>query len=111
MGILTYNSVKTVEIEDRPLAHLRSVVFAKLRRGEAFAFSWDTSVDRGSGRNSIWLSPEIPVTFEFFTARDIPLNPDWVRALNKAANSAGGLVMLPEPGTESEPEPAAEPTP
>ncbi|WP_153684062.1 DUF7882 family protein [Agromyces agglutinans] len=101
VGILTWNFIRTVEIEDRPLAHLRSVVFAKLRRGEAFSYSWETPLEQGSGRHSIWFSPDVPVTFEFFDGRDIPLNPRWIRELTKAANSPGGLVLVPEP--ESKP--------
>jgi hypothetical protein len=97
VGVLTYNFTKTIEIEDRPLAHLRSVIFAKLRRGESFSFSWENLVERGSGRSSIWLSPGISLTFEFFESREIPLNPHWIRALTKASNSPGGLVLVPEP--------------
>jgi hypothetical protein len=97
VGVLTYNFTKTIEIEDRPLAHLRSVIFAKLRRGESFSYSWENLVERGSGRNSIWLSPGISLAFEFFETREIPLNPHWIRALTKAANSPGGLVLVPEP--------------
>ncbi|WP_127792199.1 ATP-dependent DNA ligase [Agromyces sp. LHK192] len=104
MGILTYRFIRTVQIEDRPLAHLRSVILAKLRRGESFAFSWETPVEQGSGRNSIWLSPDIPIVFEFFDGRDIALDPAWIRALTKAANSPGGLVLVPEPGTEDAPD-------
>ncbi|WP_308798137.1 DUF7882 family protein [Agromyces silvae] len=102
MGVLTYNFIRTIEIDDRPLAHLRSVIFAKLRRGESFSYSWENPVERGSGRSSIWFSPNVAVTFEFFESREIPLNPHWIRALTKAANSPAGLVLVPEP----EPAPA-----
>lgn len=101
MGVLTYNFIRTIEIDDRPLAHLRSVIFAKLRRGESFSYSWENPVERGSGRSSIWLSPATSITFEFFEEREIPLNPHWIRALSKAANSAGGLVLVPEPEPET----------
>lgn len=101
VGVLTYNFIRTVEIDDRPLAHLRSVIFAKLRRGESFSYSWENQVERGSGRNSIWFSPGIAVTFEFFEEREIPLNPHWIRALSKAANSPGGLTLVPEPEAQT----------
>ncbi|WP_395244478.1 ATP-dependent DNA ligase [Agromyces sp. MMS24-K17] len=103
MGILTWNSIRTVEIEDRALAHLRSVAFSKLRRGESFSFSWENPVERGSGRNSLWFSPDIPIVFEFFSGREVRLNPLWIRELTKAANSPGGLVLVPEPGADDEP--------
>ncbi|MFF2371716.1 ATP-dependent DNA ligase [Agromyces sp. NPDC058110] len=104
MGILTYRFIRTVEIEDRSLAHLRNVIHSKLRRGESFAFSWEVSVDRGSGRNSIWLGPDIPIVFEFFDAREIPLNSRWLRELARSANSPSGLVLTPEPAAPASPE-------
>ncbi|ANJ28334.1 hypothetical protein [Agromyces aureus] len=105
MGILTYRNIRAIEIEDRSLAHLRNVIHSKIRRGESFAFSWEVSVDRGSGRNSIWLGPDIPVVFEFFDSREIPLNPRWLRELNRSANSPTGLVLVPEPEAAQAPTP------
>jgi len=105
VGILTYNSSRTLELDDRPLAHLRAVIFAKLRRGESFSFSWEQTPAQGSGRNSLWIGPDTPLTFEFFDQREVPLNADWIRRLTKAANSPGGLVPLPE---VEEPEAEAE---
>ena len=96
MGILTYNSTRTLELEDRLLAHLRAVIFAKLRGGESFSFSWEQTPAQGSGRNSVWIGPDTPLAFEFFDQRDIALNPDWIRRLTRAANSPAGLVLLPE---------------
>jgi len=97
VGILTYNSTRTIELDDRLLAHLRSVVYAKLRRGESFSFTWENTPERGSGRQSIWMSPGTPLAFQFFDTAEIPLNPAWIRQLTKAANSPGGLVPSPEP--------------
>lgn len=96
MGILTYNSTRTLELDDRLLAHLRAVMFAKLRRGESFSFSWEQTPVQGSGRNSVWIGPDTPLTFQLFESRDIPLNGEWLRRLTKAANSPAGLVALPE---------------
>jgi hypothetical protein len=101
VGILTYNSTRTLELEDRLLAHLRAVMFAKLRRGESFSFSWEQTPQQGSGRSSAWIGPDTALTFQFFDHRDIPLNADWLRRLTKAANSPAGLVPVPE--VESEP--------
>jgi hypothetical protein len=97
VGILTYNSTRSIELDDRTLAHLRSVVYAKLRRGESFAFSWENTAERGSGRHSIWMSPGTPLAFQFFDTQEIALNPEWIRQLTKSANSPGGLVPSAEP--------------
>ena len=95
--MLTYDSKLSATIDDRVLAHLQVVIWAKLRRGESFAFSWSESVSEGSGRKSIWIAPGIALAFEYFGSRAPVLNPAWIQALNKSANSTGGLHVVPEP--------------
>lgn len=98
MGTLTYDSKLVVSFDDRVLAHLQAAIWAKLRRGEPFAFTWTESASAsGFGRTSVWLSPAIPVAFEYFGGRAPRLNPAWVQAMNRSANSAGGLTIVPEP--------------
>lgn len=100
MGILTYNSTRAIELEDRVLAHLRSVIFSKLRRGESFSFSWARTPAEGSGRNSVWIGPDTPLSFEFFDRQEVPLNAAWIAELARSANSPGGLVVTAEPGQD-----------
>jgi hypothetical protein len=95
--MLTYDSKLSATIDDRVLAHLQVVIWAKLRRGESFAFSWSESVSEGSGRKSIWISSNISLAFEYFGSRTPVLNPAWIQALAKSANSTGGLHVVPEP--------------
>ncbi|HEY9307539.1 MAG TPA: ATP-dependent DNA ligase [Microbacterium sp.] len=97
MGTLTYDSRVTASFDDRILAHLQAVIWAKLRRGEAFPFTWTDPMRSGLGRTSIWLSPNVTLTFEYFGGRQPRLNPAWVEALTKAANSPAGLTLVPEP--------------
>jgi len=97
MGTLTYDSKLAVSFDDRILAHLQAVIWSKLRRGEPFAFTWQDPSRSGFGRTSIWLSPSIPLSFEYFGGRPPRLNPAWVHVLTKSANSPGGLVLTPEP--------------
>ncbi len=40
MGKFIYDSTIKVDFDDRLLAHLQVVIGAKLRRGEAFHFTW-----------------------------------------------------------------------
>nr|BFF09947.1 hypothetical protein GCM10025699_12500 [Microbacterium flavescens] len=68
MGTLTYDSKIAVSIDDRVLAHLQAVVWAKLRRGEQFPFTWTDPMRSGMGRTSVWLSPHVPLSFEYFGA-------------------------------------------
>lgn len=97
MGTLTYDSRITASFDDRVLAHLQSVIWAKLRRGESFPFTWTDPMRSGLGRASIWLSPSVSLSFEYFGGRQPRLNPAWIEALTKAANSPAGLTLVPEP--------------
>lgn len=97
MGTLTYDSKVTVSLDDRVLAHLQVVIWSKLRRGETFAFTWTDPMRSGMGRMSVWLSPNVSLAFEYFGSRQPRLNPAWVEALTKSANSPGGLMIVPEP--------------
>ena len=103
MGRLYYDGMAVLDIDDRTLAHVRAAVMAKLRRGEKFTFSWQVPAEQGSGRNTIWIHPAIPLRFQFRVAPGA-LNAAWVEQLLVAAHSTGGLVLVPEPdsGRKSE---------
>ena len=100
MGTLTYDSKLTATFDDRVLAHLQIVIWAKIRRGEPFSFTWTEPSRNGYGRTSIWLSPNISLAFEYFGGKTPLINKNWVNALSKSANSPGGLQLLPEPVAE-----------
>jgi hypothetical protein len=98
MGALIYgNSDIDVAFDDRALAHLQLVITAKLRRRESFVFSWTNSKDMGSGRSSIWIDSSIPLYFQYSGSRAPSINRQWVEILMDSANSAHGLVFVPEP--------------
>jgi hypothetical protein len=104
MGRLTYHSTLVVEFDDRTLTHLQIVIRAKLRRGEAFFFSWKDAVETGSGRTSVWLHPTIPVVLTFYGNRAPLINRAWVNVLTVSANSRQGLHLVPEPDAPGAPE-------
>lgn len=98
MGKLLYGTPPTEhEIEDRLLTHLQVVIVNKFRRGESFAFTIAVPPSQGSGRQTLWLNPTIPVQFAFAGSRVPALNPAWVQELMSEANSGRGLSMVPEP--------------
>jgi hypothetical protein len=106
MGKLTYDSTLTADFDDRVLAHIQVVIGAKLRRGEAFYFTWRDDPQGGDGRSTIWMHPSIPLAYKYFGGRSPSLNRDWIEALMLTANSSGGLQIVPEPqrsGTTSTP--------
>ena len=101
MGTLTYDSKLTATFDDRILAHLQVVIWAKVRRGEQFSFSWSEPQRNGYGRTSIWISPTISLAFEYFGSRPPAINKRWVELLTKSANSPSGLHIVPEPDSAS----------
>jgi hypothetical protein len=97
VGTLTYDSKLVANFDDRVLAHLQVVIWAKLRRGEQFSFTFIDTQRNGLGRTSIWISSWISLTFDYYGSKMPTLNTHWIDALTKAANSPGGLQVLPEP--------------
>ena len=97
MGKFVYEGVVKVDFEDRTLAHLQLVIGTKLRRGEAFHFSWRDDPAVGDGRSTLWLHPTIPLHFKYAGGRQPSINRAWIDLLMSAANSPGGLLLMPEP--------------
>ncbi len=97
MGKLTYEGVVKIDFEDRLLAHLQIVIGSKLRRGEAFHFSWRDDPSTGDGRTTIWVHPHASLVYKFYGSRRPALNMAWIDALTYTANSAAGLYIVPEP--------------
>lgn len=99
MGTLNYADADNVSVTmtDRELAHIKFVMVNKLRRGEPFTFSWDKSEAEGGGRASIWVSKEIPLTFEFDSSEPQEMNRRWLEELAASASTVSGLVLTEEP--------------
>ncbi|WP_104126735.1 ATP-dependent DNA ligase [Cryobacterium sp. Y57] len=97
MGKFTYDSSITVDFEDRLLAHIQIVIGTKLRRGEAFYFSWRDDSFVGAGRSTVWVHPSISLSYRYFGSKSPVVNRDWIEILLQSANSAHGLQTLAEP--------------
>lgn len=100
MGFLNYAGVE-YEVEDRALAHLKVAVSQRLRRQESFFISWTNSVDKGSGRISVWVSPNIPLSFRFSGSRPPELNPAWLDALTALSHTSRGMLIITEAEAEA----------
>lgn len=100
MGYLNYAGAHEYEFEDRTLAHLKVAIGMKLRRQECFLMSWTNPAERGSGRTSIWLAPNIPIMFRFSGSRSPNLNEEWLMALNELSHTPRGLVVISEKEAE-----------
>ncbi|MCU1404683.1 MAG: uncharacterized protein JWQ43_986 [Glaciihabitans sp.] len=97
MGTLLYGAGTTIDFDDRTLAHLQLVIGAKMRRSEAFFFSWKEDSTSGSGRGSLWLDSSIPLFFNFRSSAPARINRGWIEALTLSANSPQGLFLTEEP--------------
>lgn len=105
MGKFVYDHHEKVDFDDRVLAHLLVVIGAKLRRGEAFHFSWREDLSVGGGRTTVWLHPGVSLVYKFSGSRRPTLNRAWIDALAMTANSPAGLHVVPEPPDEPDPTP------
>jgi hypothetical protein len=97
LGTLSYDATLKIDFDDRTLAHLQIVIGAKLRRGEAFYFSWRDEDTTGDGRTTIWLHPALPLVYKYFGSKMPRINPAWIQRLTEAANSNAGLQIVAEP--------------
>lgn len=101
MGHLVYGAGASYEMADRTLAHVKVAAGAKLRRQESFYLSWVVPADQGSGRVTIWLSPSIPIQFQFTSDHPTELNRVWLQALELTAMSDRGMVLLEEEAADT----------
>ena len=98
MGFLYYgNNSYSVEIDDRPLAHLKIVLLSRLRAGKSAAFSFDRSTDIGSGRETLWISPSTEIRFRFNGNRSPRINEHWLQLIAATADAPTGLRLVTEP--------------
>ncbi|SEB91179.1 hypothetical protein SAMN04489806_2106 [Paramicrobacterium humi] len=96
MGHLIYANSASYDFDDRVLAHLRVVIGSRLRRRESFFLSWTTDAEHGSGRRTVWLSPDVPLAFHFSSAHPVRLNREWLDVLSQLAHSVDGLTLVSE---------------
>jgi len=97
VGRFIYENDTRLDIDDRVLLHLQSVIGGKLRRGEAFTFNWTVDRSLGSGRTTVWVHPHSSIVFSYSGSRRPQLNRRWLEALMFTANSSAGLHLVPEP--------------
>ena len=110
MGKFAYGlPAEVIDIDDRLLAHLRSVIVSKLRRDESFMFTWEYPVSSGSGHCTLWIHPSVPLRFIFSGNREPQLNIAWLQELMMSANTVRGLHVMPEPQASGMNAPAAVP--
>lgn len=102
MGTIFYGDARyAIQVEDRALAHIKSVIIARLRRGESCTFSWHP--EGQEHRETIWIAQFIPLNFVFDTGDRPKLNRKWLELMSQAASNPAGLYEMPEPpddGTE-----------
>lgn len=104
MGQLLYGLPPTIiELDDRVLAHVKAVIFTKLRRDERFTLSWTDGLPGRADRNTIWIHPAIPLQFKTSAVPLKALNHAWMEELLMSANSPNGLQITPEPSDPAQP--------
>lgn len=99
VGELVYNGTHIADFDDRLLAHLESVIGAKLRRGESFQLSWRENTI-GYRWLSVWLHPGLSLVYRYTGSRRPAINPAWLDALGRTANDDLGLKVVAEPAED-----------
>lgn len=95
MGRMFYGMTEqAIEMEDRLLAHVQSVVLTKLRRGESFSISWKH--DGEPVRETIWVHSSIPLRIVLDDADAGSIDRDILVRLVEAANSNRGMDLSSE---------------
>lgn len=98
MGFMYYgNQSHEIELEDRPLTHLKIALLTLLRAGHSVAFSMERPVSTGSGRETLWITPHTDLRFRFNGGRPVRVNEDWVKLLIASAGSPAGMRLCREP--------------
>lgn len=100
MGSLFYGDTPNpIEIDDLALAHLKVVIAAKLRRRESFTISWRHPSGGAGDHSTVWLQPSIPLRFVFHESVAPALDRAQIQALARAANTMGGIHLVPDDRT------------
>lgn len=92
MGQLMFAS-DAFELDDRTLAHVETVILAKLRRNEGFAL---TLADADDQQNTLWIHASSVLRFRYSGDRPA-INRAWLDLLIDAANTPSGMRIVPEP--------------
>jgi len=102
MGYLYYgNNGYAVELDDRPLSHLKIALLTMLRAGQSVAFTFTRSASAGSGRETLWITPSTDIRFRFAGSRPPIINAQWVRDIIATASAPTGLRLVREPAAEA----------
>lgn len=101
MGTLIHGPMN-VDMNDRILIHLETVIVNKFRRGEPLLLTWFADGSPENGRRSLWLTPRVPVYFSYDDGGSPSMNDEWLRRMLSAANTPRGLVLLDEDGRPAE---------
>lgn len=97
MGVLVFNG-QEYEFDDRVLLHLEKAILRKLVRREALPLTWDQPDGRAV---TLWISPTVPLTFQYSESSVPELNPLWVGVLERTANQQDGMRVISEEEAES----------
>lgn len=101
MAQLIYDADSVYEFDERTLAHLKIAITVKLRQRESFLLNWVVPSGAGSGRRSLWVSPDVPLTFRFRDPTPPPLNRVWLDALTRSAQGIRGMTVMAEDEAEA----------
>lgn len=98
MGYMYYGSQGyELEIDDRPLSHLKIALLSMLRAERCVAFTMQRPNSSGGGRETLWITPHTDLRLRFIGSRPPSMNEDWVKLLIASASTPAGMRLCTEP--------------
>jgi hypothetical protein len=93
VGKLHYGDAE-FEFDDWSLAHLQVIISTKLRRAENFFLSWDEPSQPPDNEGvAIWIDNGVPIYFQYSSAKQAPINRQWLEKLATQSTSSSGIHL------------------
>lgn len=97
MGTLHYGASRTsIQLDNRALAHLQTVITTKLRRNEGLLVQWERPLETGGGRGSFWIHPNCDLIYEYEGSKQPSLDPEELDRLMMEAAGTHGIKLTTE---------------
>ena len=94
MGTLFYGAGRlAINVDDRLLTHLKTVILTRLRRHEPVILNWRDAVEMGDGRTTVWIDHSTDLLFHFVGSRRPELDRELLDDLATQANTSTGIDL------------------
>jgi hypothetical protein len=93
LGTLQLGRITRIDLPDGVLAHVHTVLIAKLRIHEPVLVGWTAADGR---RDEVMVNPTMSVVVRYDLDDGVRLDRAWLERLMRSANGVGGLQLTPD---------------